>query len=347
MNHIGADVHSSSIALAVVNERGVVGEKWIETSERALREYVAKTGKPRQIIIEEGELASWVKEIMERCGERVIITDPKRNRWIGRSEQKNDRVDAKKLALLHRGGYTKEIIHPQGKRKDYREWIQYYEDLVKGQTRLKNKIKGKFRRHGIACSGKTVYEEGRQSEWLLKFPEGCSALWQVKGYMELLQNIREKISETRKYLLKMKGECREVQLFCALPGIDLIRACTFSAMVSNPHRFANKKQLWMYAGLGMISKESGGKIQTKRLSHDYNRLLKKTMKMAAKSAVQTVKDDNEFRRQFFRLTMEQGIPEHRALLTVARSMTSAMYGMWKRGQAYEPRMKNYLETKAT
>jgi len=155
--------------------------------------------------------------------------------------------------------------------------------------------------------------------------------------MELLQKIQEKIRETRKPLLKMKEECREVQLFCALPGIDLVRACTFSAIVSNPHRFANKKRLWMYAGLGIISRESGGKLQSKRLSHDYNRLLKKTMKMAAKSAVQTVRNDNEFRLQFFRLTMEQGIPEHRALLTVARSMTSVMYGMWKQGQAWSLR----------
>ena len=40
------------------------------------------------------------------------------------------------------------------------------------------------------------------------------------------------------------------------------------------------------------------------------------------------------------------MPEHRALLTVARSMTSVMYGMWKKGQAYEPRMKHDWETKA-
>ncbi len=339
MNHIGADVHSSIIELAVVNENGIYGEKRIGTSERALREYINGVSKPRQVIIEEGELASWVKEVLERCGERVIISDPKRNRWIGRSEQKNDRVDAKKLALLNRGGYTKEIIHPVGVRKNYREWIQHYEDLVKEQTRLKNKIKAKFRRNGIRCSGKTVYDEERQGEWLLKLPKGSGMEWQVKEWMELLGVIQRKVAKAKKYFRQMRAECEEVRMFCALPGIDLIRACTFSAIVSTPHRFANKKQLWMYAGLGIVSRESGGKIYTKRLSHDYNRLLKKTMKMAAKSAVQTNNDDNEFRRQFFRLTLEQGIPEHRALLTVARSMTSVMYGMWKRGKAYEPRIK--------
>jgi len=339
MNHIGADVHSSIIELAVVNEKGIYGEKRIETSERTLREYVNGVGKPRQVIIEEGELASWVKEVLERCGERVIITDPKRNRWIGKSEQKNDRVDAKKLALLNRGGYTKEIVHPKGVRKSYREWVQHYEDLVKEQTRLKNKIKGKFRRYGVRCSGKTVYDEERQTEWLSKLPKGSGVEWQVKEWMELLWIIQAKVENAKGYFRQMRRDCEEVRFFCALPGVDLIRACTFSAIVSTPHRFANKKQLWMYAGLGVISRESGGKIYTKRLSHDYNRLLKKTMKMAAKSAVQTSKDDNEFRRQFFRLTMEQGIPEHRALLTVARSMTSVMYGMWKRGKAYEPRLK--------
>ena len=34
--------------------------------------------------------------------------------------------------------------------------------------------------------------------------------------------------------------------------------------------------------------------------------------------------------------MEKGIASHKAKLTVARSMLAALYGMWKKGEEYDP-----------
>jgi len=35
------------------------------------------------------------------------------------------------------------------------------------------------------------------------------------------------------------------------PGMGLIHASTVSAIIEVPHRFAYKKKLWMYAGIGL------------------------------------------------------------------------------------------------
>jgi hypothetical protein len=40
--------------------------------------------------------------------------------------------------------------------------------------------------------------------------------------------------------------------------------------------------------------------------------------------------DNQLRRQYLRLTLENGLASHKAKLTVARSMLAALYGMWKK-----------------
>jgi hypothetical protein len=85
---------------------------------------------PNQVIIEEGPLASWLLEICDRNGEKLVITDPKRNRWIGSSRKKEDAVDAEKLAQLARGGYIKEIHHPVGERRRFRELLMAYHDTV-------------------------------------------------------------------------------------------------------------------------------------------------------------------------------------------------------------------------
>ena len=43
-----------------------------------------------------------------------------------------------------------------------------------------------------------------------------------------------------------------------------------------------------------------------------------------------------FRRQSLRLIIEEGIPSHKAKLTVARNLLAALYGMWKKGEEYDP-----------
>jgi transposase len=127
-----------------------------------------------------------------------------------------------------------------------------------------------------------------------------------------------------------------------VPGIGLIHASTISAIIETPHRFANKKKLWMYAGIGLMERSSGGKVYSRRLTREFNRPLKNAIKSAAETAISA--NDNQFRRQYLRLTIEKGIPSHKAKLTVARSMLAALYGMWKKGEEYDPEIdKKRLE----
>lgn len=119
-----------------------------------------------------------------------------------------------------------------------------------------------------------------------------------------------------------------------VPGIGLIQASTISAIIETPHRFANKKKVWMYAGIGLMERRSGEKVYSRKLTREYNRPLKNVIKKALEAAIYA--RDNQFRRQYLRLTIEKGIVSHRAKLTVARSMLAALYGMWKKGEEYDP-----------
>jgi hypothetical protein len=127
--------------------------------------------KPRQVIIEEGPLAAWLLEICTQNKEQLVISDPKRNHWIGSSGKKTDPIDAEKLAQLARGGYIKEIHHPVGQRRHFRELVQAYHDTNKSIVRVKNKIKAKFLQNGISSSGQTVYLLKYRAEWRQKLPQ--------------------------------------------------------------------------------------------------------------------------------------------------------------------------------
>ncbi len=90
----------------------------------------------------------------------------------------------------------------------------------------------------------------------------------------------------------------------------------------------------MYAGLAIVEKSSGDKVYRQKLATNYNRLLKKTFKASAEAAIRS--KDNPFRKKYLKLVYIDGILPHRAKLTISRNIASTVYGMWKRGEEYDP-----------
>ena len=172
MHYVGMDCHISTLDFAVVNEGGrLVKARSVATSVNGFMEFVKNVPPPRTIYMEEGTLAAWALETCIRFKEKLVITDSKKNHWIGSSGQKDDPLDALKLAQLARGGYVKEIHHPVGQRRRFRELMEAYHDTVRSTTRIKNKIKTKFRQNGIQCTGVTVFLETYLEEWMGKLPQ--------------------------------------------------------------------------------------------------------------------------------------------------------------------------------
>ena len=105
MNYIGMDTHISTLDFAVVNDAGrLTKAKSIATNVKGFMEFVKQVPAPRTIYMEEGTLAAWALETCVQYGEKLVITDPKENHWIGSSGQKDDPLDSFKLAQLARGG---------------------------------------------------------------------------------------------------------------------------------------------------------------------------------------------------------------------------------------------------
>ncbi len=335
MNYIGVDCHISSLDFAVVNEKGTITQKAkVNTGVKEFMVFVKSMPKPRKIFIEEGELAGWMLETSLKFGEELIITDPKINKWIGKAGQKDDTIDAEKLALLARGKYIKEIYHPINNRRRFKELVFAYHDTVKSQTRIKNKIKANFRRNGIRCSVDTVYSDKYRDKWREKLSKNKVTHLIVEELWVQLDQLRESKEKLKRNIRVRSKQYSEIKRFMKVPGIGLIHASTISAIIETPHRFANKKKVWMYAGIALMERSSGEKVYSRKLTREYNRPLKNAVKKAAEAAISS--KDNQFRRQYLRLTIEKGIASHKAKLTVARSMLAALYGMWKKGEEYDP-----------
>ena len=337
MNYIGMDSHITTLDFAVLNEAGrLTKSKSVATGVKGFVEFVKEVPAPRTIYMEEGTLAAWALETCVQYGEKLVITDPKENHWIGSSGQKNDPLDAFKLAQLARGGYIKEIHHPLGQRRRFRELMQAYHDAVRMTTRIKNKIKAKFRQNGIQCSGETVYSKTHRAEWKSKLPQDPALLIILEGLWLQMDQSEENEKRLLAAAKVMAKHYPEIKRFEKVPGIGFISAATVSAILETPYRFADKRKVWMYAGLGLMKKSSGGRVYSEKLTADYNRLLKYTLKQAAGSAIQV---DNPFRRKYLDMTLLHGIAPHRAKLTIARDILATLWAMWKKGEKYNPEIR--------
>ncbi|MFO7558515.1 MAG: IS110 family transposase [Desulfobacterales bacterium] len=335
MNYIGVDCHISTLDFAVVNETGRLKQKArVKTGVKGFMGFVKSVPKPRKIFIEEGTLASWLLETSMRYGEELIIADPKINKWIGKSMNKDDEIDAEKLAHLARGGYVKAIYHPVNKRRRFKELVFAYHDTIKSQIRIKNKLKARFRTEGIQCRGVTVYSERYRNEWRNKLPNNPIAHLIADQLWSQLDQIQEAKKTLKKSIETESKQYPEIKRFMKVPGIGVIHASTIFAIIDTPYRFSNKKKLWMYAGIGLSERASGGTVYSKKLTREYNRHLKNAIKKAVESAIFAY--DSQFKRQYLRLTVEQGLPSHKAKLTLARSILATLYGMWKSGEVYDP-----------
>jgi transposase len=208
-----------------------------------------------------------------------------------------------------------------------------YHDTIRSVTRIKNKIKARFLQNGIACPGETVYLPQYRDRWRQRLPQEPALLIIVDS---LWQQLDQTQSAVEAILSEAKIQAKpfpEIKLLDGIPGIGFIHAATISAILESPHRFANKRKVWMYAGLGIDKSSSGGKVYAKKLSKEYNRLLKYTAKQAAQAAIKT---ESVFQQAYLEMTLSKGIAPHRAILTIARDILATAWAMWKKGEKYNP-----------
>lgn len=340
LHYIGADVHCAGTDLAVVTQTGRVTQReCCATTIAELAARVERVRTPRELIIEEGPLADWLYRGLTSLGETVIVCDPRRNALIAKAGDKDDPIDAEKLAQLARGGYLQPVHHPESfERMVFKRLVALYHDRVRNRVRQANRIMAQFRQYGVFIHENAFVKVGGRKELLRLLPRNTI----VRRNLEILlfgydaAMVQEKQLKGR--LEKQARKEEVIRRFVEVPGIRWIRAATFYAYVDTPWRFRTKQALWKYIGIGLERRRSGGPTASTQLhvANNANRILKDMILGAAKSAV-TSKKDRTFADMYGRW-LEEGLSSRNARRSVARSQASVLRGMWKTGAAYRPEL---------
>jgi transposase len=139
--YIGLDVHQATISAAVLDSTGkLVMECILETKAATILQFVHGLRGSLHVTFEEGTCATWMHDLLKPHVTEVLVCNPRKNALL-KVGNKNDRVDARKLADLLRGGLLSSIYHGQTGVRTLKELARSYLTVTKDLSQVMNRLK--------------------------------------------------------------------------------------------------------------------------------------------------------------------------------------------------------------
>lgn len=335
MHFIALDVHSAFSECAVVSRSGrVLRRQRCATAIPQLTELILSVPRPRRLCFEEGPLADWLYRSLAPLVDELVVCDPRRNHLIAKESDKDDAIDAEKLAQLHRGGYLKAVYHPESQeRAVFKQHVALYYDRVRHRVREANRLIWFLRRYGVFVQEADFADADARPPLERRLPAegalrtGLQCLWESYDLA-----VTHETQLRASVVLQARGN-EAIQRFQELPGIAWLRGATFFVYLDTPWRFKSKQALWKYMGIGLERRQSGNGPVRLQVVRRANRILKGAILGAAQTAIRHA--DNPFARQYDQWRTD-GLAPPEARRNVARSLAATLWGLWKNNTRYEP-----------
>jgi len=260
-----------------------------------------------------------------------------------KSGNKNDRIDARKLADLLRTGLLSAVYHGENGVRTLKELSRSYLAITQDLTRVMNRLKAIYRSWAIPCAGQSIYAPRHRQEWLVKITEP-GVRRRAEFYYQQLDALRALHHVVRRDLLVESKKHEATRLLRQIPSIGPIRAALLVALIQTPHRFRTKRQLWAYSGLALKTFTSGeyryvaGQLRRAKrpasirgLNANHNHDLKNIFKGAARRAAAIAGPFQEF----YAALVGRGMKPSMARLTLARKIAAITLLVWKKGVSFD------------
>src|SRR3984957_11814398 len=109
--YIGLDVHQATISVVVLDSAGnLVMEAILETKAETILQFIHGLRGSLHVTFEEGTCAACLHDLPKPHVAKVVVCDPRKNALL-KAGNKNDRIDARKLADLLRSGFLSPVYH--------------------------------------------------------------------------------------------------------------------------------------------------------------------------------------------------------------------------------------------
>jgi transposase len=151
--YIGLDVHQATISAAVLDCTGkLVMECILETKATTILQFIHGLRGSLHVTFEEGTCAAWLHDLLKPHVTEVLVCDPRKNALL-KVGNKNDRIDARRLADLLRGGHLSSVYHGGASVRTLKELARSYLTITKDLSQVMNRLKAVYRSWAVPCAG--------------------------------------------------------------------------------------------------------------------------------------------------------------------------------------------------
>lgn len=288
--YVGMDVHASTIAVAVVEGRGVPRSLGvIENRPEAVRRLVKKLGEPStlRVCYEAGPTGYVLYWQLSKLGVHCEVIAPSLVPVKAGDRIKTDRRDAEKLARAYRSGDLTAVFVPDAEHEALRDLVRAREAAKKDELRAKHRLSKYLLRYGkyapAGCRAWTLtywrwvrvlkFEHAAQNATLLDY------IAEVEHQSQRIERLEKSIDEAiANAPPQMKAVIEALQ---SLRGVAKITAVTLAVEVGTFRRFERATQLMSYTGMVPSEHSSGGRRYQGAITKTGNNHLRRVLIEAA------------------------------------------------------------------
>ena len=291
--YCGLDVHKKSWSVCIRDEDTEL-KSFSQPAETAVLVNFLKRNYPGanyHAVYEAGFSGFWAQRQLSEQGVNCIITHaadvPTSDK---EQQQKTDAVDCRKLAKSLSTNSLKGIYVPSEQAIEDRGILRIRHQLVKDQTRYKNRIMSLLNFYGV------VIPEGyKQSShfskkfivWLENLELSVVAKCGLQLQLSALKDIRKHLLDATRAVRELSKQERfknNVALMQSIPGIGLINAMVILSELGDIKRFKTLDDLCSYVGLMPDIYASGDTRKIKGITRRCNHTLREALVESAWSA---------------------------------------------------------------
>lgn len=267
---VGLDVHKDSIVPAVAEGgRGgrveVLGRIPMERQAlRRLVERLSRRYRHLEFCYEAGPCGYGVHRRIEAWGHRCIVVAPSKLSRASGDRVKNDKSDARLLAVALRAGLVVPVWVPDERHEAVRGLVRARRAAVKARKSERQRLSSLLLVHGRCYAGKSRWTRPHWA-WLADQRFADPALQLVK--QDAIEAIRYNEERVRLLTGSMLATAADWHLapvaeaLQAIYGINAVAAVILAAEIGDPRRFPSASALVAYLGVRPSEASSGDRLR--------------------------------------------------------------------------------------
>ena len=285
---VSLDVHKLSIVAATLPPTGGKPEVGrIETTEKAIRRFIAKLGGPEGLAVcyEAGPGGFELYRLLTRLGVRCDVVAPSLIPVRVGEKVKTYRRDAKKLVTLYRGGLLRFVAPPTPETEGLRDLLRCRDDLRCARTAARHRVSKQLLRHGrIYREGKHQWT-GKHRDWVtrqrLDDELAHAALEQMLVHLDSIERQLATLDARLEQIARSERWASQVQILTRFRGIATLSALGLIAEIGDFARFSHPRELASWLGITPSEYSSGDQQHRGHITKTGNRHARRLLTEAA------------------------------------------------------------------